>query len=42
MEENNIINDAMSRIKGYSNSLSNSEKKVASYIEENAFDVVKM
>ncbi len=42
MEENNIINDAMSRIKGYSNSLSNSEKKVASYIEDNAIDVVKM
>lgn len=42
MEENMIINDAMNRIKGYSNSLSNSEKKVADYIEANAHEVVKM
>lgn len=42
MEDNNIISDAMSRIKGYSNSLSNSEKKVADYVEANAHEVVKM
>lgn len=42
MMQNPIINDAMSRIKGFSSSLSNSEKKVADYISENAFEVVKM
>lgn len=42
MTENNIITDAMSRINAYISSLSNSEKKVAEYIQSNAFEVIKM